>query len=153
MSAWVLEKKSIENLAETIAYAANHGTMFFKAYEIRNAFEDCKDYYGDLNEKKLAAALYEMNVSAVNQRYNESDPTDDITFDGFGQSYFGKNYLFSATLQNLCQFAKSLRCFLYQCAEGDIPERETYKVLERFSYELFAHIVDRLPEYDEAKWG
>lgn len=148
MSAWVLEKKSIENLAETIAYAANHGAMFFKAYEIRNAFKDCTDYYGDLDVKKLAAALYEMNVSAVNQRYNENDPTDDIAF-----ADFGKNYLRNATLQSLCQFAKSLRCFLYQCTEGDIPERETYKVLERFSYELFAYIVNCLPDFNEAKWG
>ena len=147
MSAWVLEKESLENLAESIAYAVNRGGFWY-AQDIKEAFADCKDFWCDLSAEKLAAALYEMNVSAVNQRYNENSPTDDITFSGNG-----KNYLLNATLQSLCQFAKSLRCFLYQCTEGDVPERESFKALDVFSNELFECIVHKLPAYDEAKWG
>jgi hypothetical protein len=47
-----------------------------------------------------------------------------------------------------------MKCWLYQCAEGDVPERELYTffadVVEKY---LLRKIVYNLPEYDQAEWA
>jgi hypothetical protein len=51
------------------------------------------------------------------------------------------------------QVFKSLACFLYQCAEGDIPETSPlYKALTEAKHLVAESIVHALPEYDQAKW-
>jgi hypothetical protein len=54
-----------------------------------------------------------------------------------------------------CQMFKSLKCWLYQCAKGEIPEKSVlYRV---FSHEICLYlalrIVQEMPEYEKAEWG
>jgi hypothetical protein len=50
---------------------------------------------------------------------------------------------------------KALRCWLYQCCEGDIPsESKLYKFFEDVVGKRLAEaIIMRTPEYDKAEWG
>lgn len=81
-----------------------------------------------------------LNRQGVNERYNEFETEKNITYtDGFCCS--------------LIQAYKSLSCFLYQCCEGDIPEKnDLYKMFEEIKTEMAHCIVSHLPEYDQAEW-
>lgn len=51
------------------------------------------------------------------------------------------------------QALKSLRCWLYQCSEGNVPEQPLFKALERYAGDLAFHIVAELPGWNAAEWG
>jgi hypothetical protein len=48
---------------------------------------------------------------------------------------------------------KAMRCLLYQCCEGKIPNSQLYDELNRTAGELAQRIVQDLPEYEKASWG
>jgi hypothetical protein len=50
------------------------------------------------------------------------------------------------------QFA-AMRCLLYQCCEGKVPNSRLYDALNRAAGEISQRIVRDLPEYDRAPWG
>ena len=91
----------------------------------------------DLN--KAGQALLDLNVSSVNQRYNENDTA---IFQFIHVPVPGKY-----------QLLKTIRCFLYQASEGDCSQRPLYVALERLSYDLALSIVEYTEEYDRADWG
>jgi hypothetical protein len=49
---------------------------------------------------------------------------------------------------------KSLRCWLYQCSEGQVVKEPLYRffndVVEPY---LMSKIICALPEYEQAHWG
>jgi hypothetical protein len=53
---------------------------------------------------------------------------------------------------NVLQLIKALNCTMYQCAEAPVIGSEQYEKWEKFSSELAASYVRRLPEYDKASW-
>jgi len=86
----------------------------------------------------LPIAMQELNNRAVNERYSTEN------------SVMTAANPYPATM---VQSYKSLRCFLYQCNEGNIPETsELYKALERMSGRWADEIVSSLPEYEKAPW-
>jgi len=91
-------------------------------------------------DEKLARAMFDMNVCAVCQRY-----PDKLEIYEFG-------YV-SEPLPTKIQLIKSLDCFLYQCSEGDAPERPLYKALDHIRLTLCGEYVSNTPEYDKAMWG
>ena len=52
------------------------------------------------------------------------------------------------------QVLKSLRCWLYQCTEGQVVKEPLYRffndVVEQY---LMSTIICALPEYEQAAWG
>lgn len=88
--------------------------------------------------KELGDELFALNADAVSQRYEE--PAEKI------------EYRFEWAACNKYQALKSLSCLLYQCSEGDVPNRALYKALEDCKSALMYEIIARLPEYESAKW-
>lgn len=99
----------------------------------------------------LGQAMYNLNVSAVSQRY----PGDDINdLPGSYEKGHLRPFAFRPmTTTGRFQALKSMRCWLYQCAEGTGPETALFKTFEEISRSLAMQIVDSLPEYDQADWG
>lgn len=88
----------------------------------------------------LAEAMNAMNASAYHQRYpNTKDECSPFVY-------------VPQPVPNPIQAFKSLQCFLYQCAEGDVPQRNLYRVLDKIRNALAVAIVESLPLYDQANW-
>lgn len=100
----------------------------------------CLSNYPESKEA-LAKELYDMNVKALNARYEDIEGMT-IEF----------KYIQTASFDSLYQALKSLRCYLYQCSEGDIPEEELYKSLRSNESETMNEIIELSPEYNSADW-
>ena len=134
MSAFMVEDKTINRI---LGYLNNNRrelcgyfTDVLKAAEVADA-----DNWHEL----LGASMLMMNQDAVNYRYSETDTPPMFEF----------HWEMCSDVQTV----KSLQCFLYQCAEGDVPERELYKALKEVKHFLMARIIGRMPEYDKADWA
>lgn len=100
--------------------------------------------------------LFELNISAVQQRYpdtienpqNMPGPIPTPVPEAF--RWDGPRFL--DTLAKKCQALKAMRCLRYQCSEGDVPETALYGDLEKYIDLLCLEIVDSLPEYKAATW-
>ena len=88
---------------------------------------------------RLGDELVGLNWEAICVRYREPMPGYP-TF-----RYRNKSYT------DVEKF-KAMRCLLYQCSEGDVPDKELYHRLEQRSNELARSIVSNLPEFNEAPW-
>lgn len=92
------------------------------------------------HKDRLIKEMALLNRLGVNERYNENDLEMQVRYiDDYAPS--------------LMQAYKSLGCFLYQCCEGDIPERnDLYKMFDEIENQMAHSIVRNLKEYDDAKW-
>lgn len=92
---------------------------------------------------KLAEAMFALNIQAIEARYGEGQATDFRALD----------FAYRAERTSAIQAYKSLRCWLYQCSEGEISETSLlYAVMERASDGLAHEIVAELPAYQDAAW-
>ena len=92
----------------------------------------------------LAEEMYKLNIAAVESRYGEYS----------AGSMCDLNFMFKkVNPDNEIQALKSLRCWLYQCGEGNVPESKLYQIMDLYSLDLALSIVRKLPEYDAAQWG
>lgn len=89
----------------------------------------------------LAQTLFAMNVEAVNAR------------DGVDANSMPLRIRRTWEQPSRIQALKSLHCWLYQCAEGKVPNYPLYKQLRTISREMAVTIVCELPEYDKARWA
>jgi len=89
----------------------------------------------------LGQKMWTLNQLALGYRYGE--PLQDLF------------YQFSPVPCSVIQAYKSLRCWLYQCCEGNIPEAS--KLYRFFDTVVVQHIANDIilqtPEYDQAEWG
>lgn len=91
------------------------------------------------DRQKLAEAMYELNQQALVARYGKRD---DIPAP-----------VFSETTAAPIQVYKSLRCWLYQCSEGTIPEESLFfAAMEKIGGQIAERIVMSSREYDLAGW-
>ncbi len=90
---------------------------------------------------KLGASMRQLNIDATNARYKDKDSQAA----GFEHEW---------TNVSAVQAYKSLRCWLYQCAEGDIDSRPLYIVFDyQVSQRIAADVIHALPQFDKAVWG
>ena len=91
---------------------------------------------------KIGRKLFLMNRRALGARYECSSrfPLSQFVFAKW------------ADATPVEQF-KAMRCLLYQCCEGEVPNSQLYDELNRAAGELAQRIVQDLPEYDKASWG
>ncbi len=96
--------------------------------------------------RALGSAMRDMNVAAVIARYG---PSDSLS----GPSPLLPYQFRLVTAPGLVQTVKSLACYLYQCSEGDIPERRLYQQLDKWQAELCRHYVTESDAYAQAEWA
>jgi hypothetical protein len=96
-------------------------------------------------DENLSQAMFQLNISRVEARYGKGEAVKFRKLD----------YRYERTdAVPLVQVLKSLRCWLYQCLEGDVPETALYKLFcKDVRPYLMGKIIDMLPEYEEAEWG
>ena len=91
---------------------------------------------------KIGRKLFLMNREALRAKY------------GNGEHLRLPEFVFEkwADATPIEQFA-AMRCLLYQCCEGKVPDSRQYQALNGAAGELAQRIVQDLPEYDKASWG
>jgi hypothetical protein len=141
MSSFLVEDRTINIVVE---YLASGGEMGYLRNKIkRDLCIDLETYEG---KKKLGEYMFKMNCKATGQRYSESE--------GIGLEDFRPlNYKYELVVPNQYQALKSLSCWLYQCAEGEVYGSDEYEVFEEIRGDIAYHIVSNMKEYEDAKWG
>ena len=92
------------------------------------------------HKDRLIKEMALLNRMGVNERYNENELEMQVRY-------------IDAMPPSIMQAYKSLGCFLYQCCEGDIPEKnDLYKMFEEIKNQMAHAIIRSFKEYDEAKW-
>lgn len=152
MSTFVCEARTVNRLATFIAYHLRTSRIGGE-YHHREIFSALGVNDRDPNadpQAEIARALHILNCDAVSQRY----PQDSLA-DLPGRIDEARGDDFPARMEPPTtphQLLKHLSCFLYQCAEGDVPERPIYKALRDLEHFLAMRIIDDLPEYQQAAW-
>jgi len=137
MSAYVVEDETINGVvAWLVADAQGSGQV---AVDVLRSHG-----YGQENFERLARAMFQLNVEAVRQRYDEDEPMLQHP-----QEF---NYV-SMMPPTDAQALKSLKCWLYQCSEGHVPESALYRMFREVERAIAVEIVSKLPEYEAAAWG
>lgn len=133
MSSFFVSKATIDTCVAAIhhnaAYHRDHGMLYATSMD------------------SLGKELWAMNNDALCARY----PGDDVS-DALANDKVIEGYKYKTTFPTMIQMLKSLQCLIYQCSEGKVPERETYKALERVADLIKDRIVSDLPAYQAAKW-
>jgi hypothetical protein len=134
MSAFVVDDKTINRIATFLHDDYNNKTWTLHRLE----------EIGITTQEELGKAMFDLNVNAVNQRYG----------DGQAATFRSLDYQFTYELVlSTFQAVKSLKCWLYQCSEGDVPETPLYKIMDDYCNNVMYHIVSSNPQYERAAWG
>ena len=126
MSAFIVSRDCITRIVDAISTCLDK--------------KDIEDIFGTAHKDTIGYQLWKMNYEAVNQRYKETDTAPDYVF---------PESPFCSEMQSY----KSLRCYLYQCSEGDVPDSLLYKKLDSFSDKLGSSAASSTAEYVQADWG
>jgi len=129
MSAFLVKNSTLSKLADAL-----------RGYD-KDLYEEYKTDYD------LAKDLYEMNVQALKERYE--DPSDLIRPFEFTDEYWLD---IEHNPKDKAQFFMSLACYLYQCFEGEVPKSELYKKLEDIEWRLSHEIAMKWAEKQGAEW-
>jgi hypothetical protein len=162
MSSFVVESKTINRIVGFIKQEADRKT-WWADQKARHAITETKFSIED--PANLGLAMYNLNLKATGQRYQEIDPNNlpgcyeagklsPYRF-GLDPKSLGTNQISLSTMTGAVdqlQAFKSLHCWLYQCSEGDVPETPLYKAFRDISNHWAQHIVASLPAYDKADW-
>ena len=148
MSAYVVDDKTINNIVSSLDHARGNGSHTCPAP--KNIFTHVIN--GEIvisTPEELGQRMRKLNEDAVKYRYPDSDdlpgPCDK---DGKLKPY---HYRFQPATTPI-RLLKSIRCFLYQCSEGDFDTCDLFKALDKYSLRLAYHIVTNSKEYDDAPW-
>ena len=137
MSAYIVDDSTVNRI---LAYL-----MHKEGYVARQLVTD---HSTDASLPGLGQAMRDLNVAAVSARY----PDDSL--DNLPGPCPLLPYAFEEELPpNPIAAYKSLSCFLYQCAEGYVPETPLYKALEDLRARIAGDIISSLPAYETAAWG
>ena len=137
MSAFLVEAQTINKIITQLDARIRQSDWYKEKVEdeLDVDFEDT-DW-----ETKLGQRMLDLNQLSLEQRYGEAKKE--------------LIYIFQTAPCSPIQAYKTMRCWLYQCAEGNIPE--TSKLFNAFDKVLgpawAEFIIARTPEYDEAAWG
>ena len=101
-----------------------------------------QDFIDDSITKAIYKALYELNLMAVNDRYDRQD----YYFEDYVENkYFEDSY----TIQNF----KNLQCFIYNCDFDTTTMLLRYKLLKKLEHNFAIYLIGQTEEYKKAKWG
>jgi hypothetical protein len=133
MSAFIVQNSSIDRI---VTFLSNHKDSY-----IRKPFQ-VLGYHLELEAdcERLAFDLFAMNCDAVDDRY------------GKGKTLYPSYSFFPEAPVSDLMIYKHIRCFLYQCSEGNVPDRALYIAVKELRFHLAEDIVYKLPEYEELPW-
>lgn len=140
MSAFIVKDKTINRI---LAYMIADHTLSYDRGTLGLDFTDAKSL--EASATMLGRAMMAMNCAAFNSRYGEGEAEREL-----GDNRYNFQ---SISAPSKFQAASSLRCFLYQCSEGDIPNRLLFKAISDYADALAWSIVRDTPEYKNAEWG
>lgn len=142
MSAFIVDDKTINRVVTWLRNEACKPEGYTLKEELERLSYNPASYDW---ESKLAGAMFQLNVEGVNSRYGtgEAEKFRPLNFK------YRIEYAFTVV-----QILKSLQCWLYQCSEGEVPEKELYKFFDEIvEVYLLKKIVYALPQYDQAEWA
>jgi hypothetical protein len=109
------------------------------------------EYDLGLSWRRLGRELVAMNARAIMARYDEDPLGKDW------QSWMPAPDIYDNLRPNTAvtqiQAVKSLKCYLYQCSEGDVPKEKLYNMLKKIEGATIRAIVENSQEYQDADWG
>lgn len=99
--------------------------------------------------------LHELNCEAVEARYQHHGPCDRVVNFKEVEVMVAelKPRLSLSPTAAWSQALKAIDCYLYQCSEGDVPERELYQKIEKLSSLIAGDLARNTKAYDDAPWG
>lgn len=142
MSAFVVSDSTVNRLV-TFLERLPHQSQGPLCH-LRGAFNVTPDKRGhEFAWARLARRMASMNIRAVVSRY-----------EGRARDMIGDKFEFGwESCRNPWQVLKSFDCFLYQCSEGDIPDKsELFKRLDKVREDLALLLATSTPQYNAAKW-
>lgn len=135
MSAYIVEDLVIHQIVSFLHHDRD-------AQHIRRELGERWKLHPDGNElcERLGLEMVLLNRQAVNVRYRETE--------------IAQPYRFSYKLTSDLQAFKSLRCWMYQCSEGDLPETsDLYKTMRELRLSWAESIIDKhVPAYAQTLW-
>ena len=142
MSAFIVDDKTINGIISWLHDAVKRQTDY--SWCVRTLKELGYKLDTELGCKRLAEEMFTLNCDSIEQRYGEGQANEfrDLDF----------QFRFIRTPSHY-QALKSMRCLLYQCCEGDVPEQsDLYNALDKVSLELSYQLVSRSKAYETAQW-
>ncbi len=94
--------------------------------------------FKDKEVRDLAEKLFYLNREALKQRYQDPGVPEFEFIPGEFSDYF--------------QFVESLKCFLYQCSEGSVPEQKLFKELDMIRNILIVYFTPEILEGQQVEW-
>jgi hypothetical protein len=153
MSAYIMDESGFLALADELASRAeSRNNVCDLNYSLSSTIRtflgfpsSCFEAPDDAHPEAalLAQDLYNANVRAVNERYDETETPAQLSF---RRRHYSPQW-------SPHQLYKNLLCLIYQMSEGDVPESDLYKRLDKLTDEIAVAIVSSSPEYDRASWG
>lgn len=148
MSAYILDNNNLNLLVAALVYGKHHQEYQTILPTISDDyFNDYLQEFLEETPEEIGKTLHAMNVNAVMQRYCDSG-IENLP----GPVEYGYKY-FVVPINSPVQVYKTLRSYLYQCYEGDVPELPLFKALCEYKATLAEHIVKNLVEYENSKWA
>jgi hypothetical protein len=140
MSAFMVEDKTINNIVNWLRTEIDRLSFIPEKLQ-KLGFDTSEEGWAE----RLGYAMFQLNVNGVDARYGN----------GAALEFRQLNYRYQVTTPvPLVQVLKSLRCWLCQCCEGEVPETALYKLFDtNIQVYLMSEIIDTLPEYHNAVWG
>ena len=136
MSAFLVADKTINKILTQLDYKTRQSLWLRGKFEEELGVNFAEDW-----PTKLGQKMWELNQLALGYRYG--DEKEEL------------KYSFSPVLCTPIEAFKALQCWMYQCSEGDIPEKS--KLFRFFADVVRPHlaeaIITQTAEYDQAEWG
>lgn len=146
MSAYVVDDKTINRIVSWFNVVGMAGGVHKYYYCVKPLLDLGYKLDTELGCKRLAEEMFTLNCDSVEQRYGEGEAKEFRPLDF--------QYMFTGSGVNMYQLVASLRCFLYQCCEGNIPQSNLlYNVLEKISKDICYYIVTNSDRYQKMKWA
>jgi hypothetical protein len=140
MSAFMVTDETINRVVSWLSHEINTSLWLKEKVENTLQIDTTKPGW----QKELGKAMFELNIAGVNDRYGE----------GEAKKFQELNYRYTPACCSKIQALKSMQCWLYQCAEGEVVKKPLFQffdtVIER---RLTDSIICDLPEYQRAEWG
>lgn len=134
MSSYIVDDETINRILSYLASTA-HRASYGAMYALRELGYDLSNTD---DRKRLGDAMFALNVSATSQRY----PGESIeTLPGTVGHY---EFTFRHETPNAQIALNELQRWIYQCAEGDVPECPLYHVFDHVArIDIMQAILDR----------
>ena len=138
MSAYIVEDATINRIVSFLAL--NRDGDWYRRLIKDNTGCDLVTPEGQRN---LANAMFNLNCKAIDERYGE----------GQAKEFRDLDFKYRREIPDRMKAYTSLKCWLYQCTEGSVPDESLlYSTMNQIKGEIADDIVSSLPAYQAAKW-